>query len=290
MIGRVLPTWRNVRSERSRRGSTLIELLVVIFVIALLISILIPSLKRSMDLAHATACRHNLRELGHSLTMYMLENDGWLPVSVALPQSSVTASGGNVSESWFGKLFPTYMTDATILRCPKDPLGYRIGATNASGNMDQVSDFASYGINDFMLTAGGGYLANVDRHPPRRPLDTILVGDLGPDHEGPQNARLSREVSGRDGSLMYWADGFDPFSGAVNPTWVTKRHVSGIHMLTLTGSVRDVRTAELMRTPIKVHYTNCAVGGCTLCNELLTPHYSFAKDRLFWWTGPIPTD
>lgn len=296
MLGRALSLKRAVRpvGGTRRRASTLIELLVVIFVIALLISILIPSLKRSMDLAHATACRHNLRELGTSLQMYMLENDGWLPVSVPLPTWAVTASakGGGEGESsaWFGKLFPTYMSDASVLRCPKDPFGYKIAQSGNTSKQDQVADFASYGINDFMLTAGGGYLANVERRPPRRPLDTILVGDLGPDREGGDTARMGSQGLSRNGSLMYWGDGFDPFSGEVNPTWVTRRHTSGIHMLTLNGSVRDARTTEIMRTPIKVYYPACAAGGCTFCNELLTPHYSFAKDRLFWWTGPIPTE
>ncbi|HVX86629.1 MAG TPA: prepilin-type N-terminal cleavage/methylation domain-containing protein [Phycisphaerae bacterium] len=65
--------------KRRRSGFTLIELLVVVAIIALLISILLPSLARARDQAKKTACASNLHQLGIALTTYTAEFDGNLP-------------------------------------------------------------------------------------------------------------------------------------------------------------------------------------------------------------------
>ena len=53
-----------------RKGFTLIELLVVIAIIALLVSILIPSLQSAKDLAKVLQCQINLKAVGRGMWMY----------------------------------------------------------------------------------------------------------------------------------------------------------------------------------------------------------------------------
>lgn len=63
-----------------RKAFTLIELLVVIAILSLLVSILLPSLRKAKDLARRAVCGANLRTLNQVLYLYGMDNDGRLPI------------------------------------------------------------------------------------------------------------------------------------------------------------------------------------------------------------------
>ena len=68
------------RTGRFRRAAfTLVELLVVVSIIALLISILLPSLKKARQQAKAVVCLSNLKSLGTGVMVYACEYNGVLP-------------------------------------------------------------------------------------------------------------------------------------------------------------------------------------------------------------------
>ncbi|MCK5225940.1 MAG: type II secretion system protein [Planctomycetes bacterium] len=62
-----------------RKGFTLVELLVVIGIIALLMSILMPTLTKVRQLANRIVCGANLSGIGKAMMIYANENDGDLP-------------------------------------------------------------------------------------------------------------------------------------------------------------------------------------------------------------------
>src|SRR5260370_4132277 len=66
------------RTNKSK-GFTLVELLVVIGIIALLISILLPSLSRARETANRVKCGSNLRQIGQGMQLYANENNGNFP-------------------------------------------------------------------------------------------------------------------------------------------------------------------------------------------------------------------
>ena len=66
-------------ASRPRAAFTLVELLVVIGVIALLIAILMPALRRARESANAAKCSSNQRQLMMAFLMFANEHKGHLP-------------------------------------------------------------------------------------------------------------------------------------------------------------------------------------------------------------------
>ncbi len=75
----------------NKKAFTLIELLVVIAIIALLVSILLPSLKKAQDLAKSVVCTSNLHNLGMAMSLYANDYDSSYPLGLTCD-----------SEGWHG--------------------------------------------------------------------------------------------------------------------------------------------------------------------------------------------
>ncbi len=73
------PARREARCGLRRSGFTLIELLVVIAIIAMLVSLLLPSLRNAKELARKVVCSSTQRNLLMGLAVYWEENDHFNP-------------------------------------------------------------------------------------------------------------------------------------------------------------------------------------------------------------------
>ena len=62
--------------QNMKHGFTLVELLVVISIIAILLSILMPSLRKAREQARSIECLSNLRRIAFSVILYSEDNDG----------------------------------------------------------------------------------------------------------------------------------------------------------------------------------------------------------------------
>jgi prepilin-type N-terminal cleavage/methylation domain-containing protein/prepilin-type processing-associated H-X9-DG protein len=83
-----------VRARSEHRAFTLIELLVVIAIIALLVSILLPSLNQAKELGRAVVCASNLKALSLSFQYYQEDWGG----CVIIPWER---DGGAAGNAWY---------------------------------------------------------------------------------------------------------------------------------------------------------------------------------------------
>lgn len=74
-----LPLRKPTRSRRPLHGFTLVELLVVIALVAILMAMLLPTLRMAREAAWKAGCASNLRQIGVAITGYAVENGGKAP-------------------------------------------------------------------------------------------------------------------------------------------------------------------------------------------------------------------
>jgi prepilin-type N-terminal cleavage/methylation domain-containing protein/prepilin-type processing-associated H-X9-DG protein len=86
------------RPNTSDRAFTLVELLVVVAIIALLLSILLPSLGRARDLAKSTVCTSTMRQIMLANITYATEQEGWFVP--AYDNSRRGSPGKEPGEKW----------------------------------------------------------------------------------------------------------------------------------------------------------------------------------------------
>lgn len=122
------------------RGFTLMELLVVISIIALLISILMPALKKAREQARVVLCASQTRQTTTALLLYSQDSDGGFPI-VEWGQGSAfydTAGGTAPIRHYFGQGQPNTGSDHAgalkVLLCPSQG-AIEQGYVNYSANI-----------------------------------------------------------------------------------------------------------------------------------------------------------
>ncbi len=106
-----------------RKGFTLIEILVVIAIIALLMAILTPALRKAKENARQTICRSNLRDIGLGLFLYLQSNDYTMADSRRTNGFFWYDSRTNLrktydNEAYWGVAYIDYIKQTKVFGCP----------------------------------------------------------------------------------------------------------------------------------------------------------------------------
>jgi len=105
----------------------------VIAIIALLVTILMPSLSRAKDLARRAVCASNLRTIGLAGQQFAAEQDGYVPAAFHWDQ-------------WFSRVMPVVRLGASGLDgvaggYPAEPSGY---SPTPMGEFDDITDMYNH--------------------------------------------------------------------------------------------------------------------------------------------------
>jgi len=121
--GKFRIVWIFAGKKRKPKAFTLIELLVVIAIIALLLSILLPSLRKVKEKTRQVVCKTNLRSVGIAILLYLDDYKGktypdhgnryeWFNPATGkeLPPDS--------SNAYWGLAYKDYTEDPKVFGCP----------------------------------------------------------------------------------------------------------------------------------------------------------------------------
>jgi prepilin-type N-terminal cleavage/methylation domain-containing protein/prepilin-type processing-associated H-X9-DG protein len=239
-----------------RMAFTLIELLVVVAIIAILASMLLPSLASAKEAGRRVGCLNNMRQLGIAVTIYTDENEGRLPPRtipiaptfyprwphrlLSMMQLTQAGPGGDTNK------------DFKILTCPSDP-----SPTSGSdaGTVMFPADGAprSYVYNSFsdwrLKTMGPNWKdisntseVSIAESEFQEPSETIVLAEKGSDR---RHWHLDTESPSGDPEEMAMLD--------QSRHSKTAKNSGGSNYVFVDGSVRYLRWGQPM-TPVNLFY------------------------------------
>jgi len=180
---------RSASANRVLGGFTLIELLVVIAIIALLLSILMPSLRKAKAIAARVGCAHGVKQIGLAMDFYLNANENTYPCT----QDPVSAAPSYWL--WMGRGWRAFVepylgghidaNNPSVLYCPQDRTARdKFESTSYAYSM---AFYHSPQQIDAMSTAADTYSNPQPSIPQRsadvaRPSGKILIGEWQSNH------------------------------------------------------------------------------------------------------------
>lgn len=250
---------RDVRNGRLRedvmkqnKAFTLIELLVVISIIALLLSVLVPSLGKAKEAAKTVICKTNIKQWGTCFALYTNEYNDKFTLGFQDPPGWISYF------EWIEKMEPYFETEDLFL-CPSAKkydvtdgissagVDYKFGKTregwwyqSATSTSNEPDRVGSYGMNCWINSVAAPPFGTKEMYWQRSTgatktslssvplfMDSMWLGGYAQDSDSPS----SRED---------WPDEHGQMS-----RFAIKRHKGGVSAVFLDQSIRNVGLKEL---------------------------------------------
>jgi len=194
-------------SKRIGARFTLIELLVVIAIIAILMSLLLPSLGKSRELGRSIACMGSLKNINVALQNYVDSYVDRYPYQVVLPPGASTIShvNGYKMLTWPTYFFESLKSTAPCY-CPSDPA--------KTGRPKLPSDNSNYYVS-YAYRYAIGYAAE----------SQLLRSLKGSDFKNPSKQVIFSEIADWHKRHVYlWTSTAVPYVG---PVYLNALYIDG---------------------------------------------------------------
>lgn len=131
------------------RAFTLIELLVVVAIIAILMSILLPSLSHARDKGKESVCKSNLRQFGIGVATYANENRDYTCSGSFDPEVTNGRDGPVDKVGWVADQVNSKQNYPAKMLCPGNPARYnqKLGPNGNTYTPAQAIDLVERGYN-----------------------------------------------------------------------------------------------------------------------------------------------
>ena len=230
---------------------TLIELLVVVAIIALLISILLPSLARARETGRRAVCGANQRQIFTLALMYSSANRGDF-ISTNYEEDITGAAGRGNHIPWLGRTAMHYFVpsfdpyapndsasltevtnpDERILYCPNRTSNWRLDYRRSYGTRTgYYIVFGHYGVK---YPAPNPWVSTLNLADPTDGVSTIVMADINE-----QNTGTPVVTSGSHGPTDIIID--------TNALTAPEADIQGSNIAYIDGSVRWKNIAEQLK-------------------------------------------
>ncbi|MCE5185241.1 MAG: prepilin-type N-terminal cleavage/methylation domain-containing protein [Planctomycetaceae bacterium] len=157
-----------------RKAFTLIELLVVIAIIALLLSIIMPSLRKAKEAAQRIVCLNNYKSVGTANGIYANEHKGWF-VAIYYQKPDTSYVQWMANKDYRSYLDMDNMKDSAVdsdfnlpdkLLCPSDRVSRDIANAGAGGVLTSIgANLTEWTRNGWLTGPYAGYKAAAVKGP-----------------------------------------------------------------------------------------------------------------------------